>query len=131
MVIDTSALMAILLDEPEAGSFRLAIEADVTRFLSAASLLEASILIESRRGELGGQLLDLAIQRARLEIVPFDTEQVAVARHAYRTYGKGRHPAALNFGDCIVYALARLTGEPLLFKGEDFARTDLARVSLA
>jgi ribonuclease VapC len=129
MVIDTSALVAVLFDEPEGAAFRLAIENDPVRLLSAASLLEASIVVESRVGEAGGQALDEAIQKARIRIVAVDAEQIEVARKAFRTFGKGRHPAALNFGDCFSYALAIRSGEPLLFKGEDFTRTDLERVA--
>lgn len=128
MVLDTSALLAILGDEPEAPAFEAAFERDPVRLLSAASLLEAAIVVESRWGPAGGRELDLMLHRAGLEVVPVDAEQVEVARQAYRDFGRGRHPAALNYGDCFTYALARVSGEPLLFKGDDFSRTDLPAV---
>jgi ribonuclease VapC len=128
MVLDTSALLALLLAEPEAEAFRLALEDDTTRLISAATLLETAIVIETRKGADGGRELDLLIHKAGMEIVPFDSDQVAEARRAYRRFGKGRHAVGLNLGDAFAYALARTSGEPLLFKGEDFARTDIGRV---
>ena len=127
MVIDTSALVAILEDEPERRQFNECIEAEPTRLISAATVLEAGIVMEARRGEAAGLELDLLLKRARFEVVPVDAEQVETAREAFRRYGRGRHPAGLNFGDCFSYALAQVLGEPLLFKGEDFSRTDVAR----
>ena len=129
MVIDTSALLAILQDEPARRRFNERIESDPRRLLSAATLLETGIVLECRGGEAAGRELDLLLHRARIEVVPVDSDQVEIARAAFRLYGKGRHPAALNFGDCFSYALAMATGEPLLFKGEDFARTDVAPAS--
>ena len=131
MVIDTSSLVAVLLGEPEAPRLAQAIEAASPRLLSAASLLEASIVIESRKGEAGGRELDLLLYRAAIEIVPVDHDQAEVARVAWRRFGKGRHPAALNYGDCFAYALARCRNLPLLYCGNDFASTDIARVELA
>jgi len=128
MVLDTSALIALLLGEPEAPTFRAAIEADVVRLVSAANLLETAMVIETRLGEQGGRELDLLIRVAECEVVPVDSAQVAVARQAFRRFGKGRHSAGLNFGDCFAYALALTTAEPLLFKGSDFAATDVLRV---
>jgi ribonuclease VapC len=125
MVIDTSAILAILLDEPDAESFESAIEADPLRLLSAGSFFEAAIVVESRFGPPGGRELDLMVHKAGLEIVAFDAGQVELARHAFRTYGKGRHQAGLNFGDCFAYALSKASGELLLFKGNDFIRTDI------
>ncbi len=125
MVIDPSALLAILLKEPEAEALARAIWRGTPRLLSAAGLLEASMVIEARLGEEGSRDLDLLIYRAGIEIVPVDVQQAEVARVAWRRYGKGNHPAALNFGDCFSYALAKVTGGPLLFKGGDFERTDL------
>jgi ribonuclease VapC len=125
MVIDTSALVAILTDEAERRAFNETIEAASVRLVSAATVLEAGLVIESRKGEHGGRELDLFLHRAHFEIVPVDADQVELARAAYRVYAKRRHPAALNFGDCFSYALAKLRGEPLLYKGDDFARTDL------
>lgn len=128
MVVDTSALLAIALDELERQPFLDAIEHDPIRFISAASLLEASIVIESRYGIEAGDDLDQMVRQLGLEIEPVTVVQVAIARYAYRAYGKGKHPAALNFGDCFAYALAKDTGEPLLFKGNDFSQTDITIV---
>lgn len=125
MVIDSSALIAILCDEPERHSFNLKIEADPRRLISTASVLETSIVLENRYGEQAYQELDFFLLKAAIEIRPFDVEQLAIARHAYRQYGKGRHPASLNYGDCFSYALAKQTGERLLFKGNDFSQTDI------
>lgn len=128
MVLDTSALLTLLLDEPEAESFRVALEEDTVRLLSAATLLETALVIEARKGEPGGRELDLLIHKADVVVVSVDAEHVSEARRAYRRFGKGRHAAGLNFGDLFAYALSRASGEPLLFKGEDFARTDVSRV---
>lgn len=125
MVIDTSALIAILLDEPDAGKIRTAIEAGFPRLLSAASLVEASLVIESRKGEAGGRELDLLLYRGAIEIVPVDRDQAELARVAWRRYGRGRHAARLNYGDCFAYALAKSRRAPLLFAGTDFAATDI------
>lgn len=125
MVIDTSALLAILNYEPEAAQFAAAIQNTSTCLISAATLLECAIVIEARYGEPGGKKLDELLSKAQIKIEPVTPEQVTAARLAYRTYGKGRHPAALNFGDCFSYALAKVTGEPILFKGNDFSQTDL------
>lgn len=125
MVIDTSALIAILLAAPDAAMLASAIEEAEVKLLSAASLLEASIVIESRKGETGARELDLLIYRAGIEIVPVDAEQAETARVAWRRFGKGRHKAALNFGDCFAYALAKVTGSDVLHKGDDFRHTDL------
>ena len=128
MVLDTSALIAVLLNESEAVAFRLAIEADPVRLLSAATLVETAIVIEARVGEVGGRELDRLLQKAEVEVVAVDAEQAELARHAFRKFGKGRHAAGLNYGDCFSYALAESSGEPLLFKGGDFAKTDVAAV---
>jgi len=130
MVLDTSAILAILLNEPEIEAFSAVIEQDSVRLLSAASLVEAAMVVESRYGEDGGRELDLLLQTAGVEIVALDARQAEMARHAFRAFGKGRHAAALNFGDCFSYALSQVSGEPLLFKGDDFSRTDIRRVSL-
>ena len=129
MVIDTSALVAILSLEPEAARLAQAIEADPTRLISASTLLEAGIVIEARLGAAGGKELDLLVAKAGVVIEPLTADQASTAREAWRRFGKGRHAAALNFGDCCSYALARATGEPLLFKGTNFANTDIAAVS--
>ena len=125
MVIDTSALLAILLGEPERGKFLQLLSESETRLLSAANALETAIVVESRRGEAAGRELDLFLHRTKIEIVAVDAEQFSIARFAWRKFGKGRHPAALNFGDCFAYALTKASSEPLLAKGEDFRRTDL------
>lgn len=125
MVIDTSALVAILLGEPEAEPFALTIAEDPKRLISAFTALETGIVIEARKGECGGRELDLLLHQARIDIVPLTAEQFEIARFAWRKYGKGRHPAGLNIGDCCSYALAKCTGEPLLFKGNDFSQTDI------
>jgi len=125
VVIDTSALLAIFLAEPERKPFVDSIFQAGTRMISAASVLETGIVLEARRGESAGREFDLFLVRANLQIVSLDSEQVEIARSAWRKYGKGRHPAGLNFGDCFAYALAKFTGEPLLAKGNDFAATDI------
>lgn len=126
MVIDTSALVAVLFDEPERAHLVRLITADPRRLISAGTLLESSIVIEARRGEAAGRELDLLLHRLGATVVPFDDAQSTLARSAWRRYGKGRHAAALNLGDCFAYALSRLSGEPLLFKGTDFGLTDVA-----
>ena len=128
MVIDTSALIAILLGEPEAEKFAKLIMHDSKRLLGAFSFLETSVVIEAKKGESGGRELDLLIHRAGIDTIAMEAEQSELARFAWRNYGKGRHPAGLNIGDCCAYALAKYSGEPLLFKGNDFSKTDIARV---
>jgi ribonuclease VapC len=128
MIIDTSALLAILQLEPEARRMVNAIRSTGQRMISAATLVEASIIAESRNGEQGTRDLDAALARLRVEISPVTANHAMHARRAFRRYGKGRHPARLNFGDCFAYALAKATGEPLLFKGDDFSKTDIAMV---
>jgi ribonuclease VapC len=96
--------------------------------VSAATLLEVAMVIESRKGEAGGAALDILVSQAAIEIVPVDGEQIAEARRGWRRFGRGRHAAGLNYGDLFSYALSRTTGEALLFKGDDFRRTDVARV---
>jgi ribonuclease VapC len=130
MVIDTSALVAVLLQEPEAPRIAQAIEDASVRLLSAASLLEASIVIESRKGEEGARDLDLLLYRAGIEIVAVDQNQAEIARRGWRRFGKGRHAASLNYGDCFAYALARSRNLPLLFQGDDFKHTDIRQMPL-
>ena len=125
MVIDTSALAAIFFGEPERQKFLTAIASAPTRMVSAATILETGIVLESRLGDAAGREFDLFVLRANLEIVPVNAEQAELARSAWRRFGKGRHPAALNYGDCFAYALSKWTGEPLLAKGTDFESTDL------
>ncbi|WP_046118987.1 type II toxin-antitoxin system VapC family toxin [Ensifer aridi] len=125
MVIDTSAIVAIAFNEPEAETYEQKVVDAAGRFISAATVLELAIVIEARLGEAGAAELDLWLYKAGVEIVAVDAEQIAVARRAWRTYGKGRHPAGLNYGDCFSYALAKTRSEPLLYKGDDFSRTDI------
>jgi ribonuclease VapC len=128
MVIDSSALLALLLGEADAAAIARAIAADARRLAGAFTVLEAAVVIETKKGEAAGRELDLLLHRTDIDVVVMDAGQVELARSAYRKYGKGRHPAGLNMGDCCSYALARYTGEPLLFKGGNFAQTDIARV---
>lgn len=130
MVIDTSAVLALLFNEPEADDIERAIDADPVRLMSAASGLEAAVVVEARLGAAGGREFDLLLHKARIEIVAVTSDQMEAGRAAWRRFGRGRHEANLNFGDCFSYALAAVSGEPLLFKGDDFARTDIARVAL-
>jgi ribonuclease VapC len=125
MVLDTSAILAILQNEPERRRFNEAIEAAESRSLSTASFVECSMILESRYGADGIRDLDLFIAKAHVSLVPVDEEQADLARRAFRKYGKGRHSAGLNFGDCVSYALAQALDAPLLFKGNDFPRTDV------
>lgn len=125
MVIDTSALVAILLGEQDAEHYARAIAECGQPLISAFSVLETSIVIEARKGEPGGRELDLLLARGGIESVPLLPEHVALAREAWRRYGKGRHRAGLNIGDCCAYALAKYAGAPLLFKGADFGATDI------
>jgi len=129
MVIDTSALLAILLQEPDAGQFSALISDASRRLISAVSFLETSIVIQARKGSAGGRELDLLIHRAGMEVIAFAPEQAEEARQACTRFGKGQHRASLNLGDCCSYALARISGEPLLFKGGDFGFTDVSRAA--
>jgi ribonuclease VapC len=128
MVIDASALLAILLGEPESEDFSRSIAGDPRRLVSALSALEAAIVTHGRKGPTGTRDLDLLLHSAGVTIVSLDADQVLLAREGYEKYGKGHHPAALNLGDCCSYALSRSSGEPLLFKGNDFSRTDVLAV---
>jgi len=127
VVIDSSTVLAILLQEPDAESYAQAISDDPTHLMSAFSFLEASVVIAARKGPAAVHELDLLIHRARIEVVSFNAEQAEAAREAWMRYGKGRHPAALNLGDCCSYALSQTSGEPLLYKGSDFSMTDVRR----
>jgi len=127
MVIDSSVFIAALLGEPEEEAFITAITADRTRLASAATMLESSMVILSRKGEPGLAEFRAFAARAAVQVAGFGSEHVDVAIDAFRRFGKGRHPAGLNFGDCFSYALAKTTGEPLLFKGDDFSQTDIKR----
>jgi ribonuclease VapC len=130
MVIDSSALIAILLHEPERDAFARAINVDTRRLLSAVTKLEASMVAIGQWGASALRELDEMLRRLEVVIVPFDEHQADIAREAFARYGKGRHPAALNFGDCAAYALAIAEAEPLLFKGTDFGATDVEVVAL-
>ena len=125
MIIDSSALLAVLLDEPDAQRYEAAIAAARRRHMSAANFLETALVFEGRFGTGRGADLDLFLESAGIVIEPVTVEQAQRAREAWRRFGKGNHPAGLNFGDCFAYALADATREPLLFKGEDFALTDI------
>jgi ribonuclease VapC len=124
MVIDTSAILAILQREPERRNFLEAIEAADSSRMSVASFVESSIVIESRYGAEGLRDLDRFISRASIELIPVDEQQGQLARSAFSRFGKGRHRAGLNYGDCFSYAAAISLGEPLLCKGDDFIHTD-------
>jgi len=125
MIVDSSALVAILLKEPEALRLTTVIAGSSVSRLPAPCLVEVSMLILGRLGDDGLRDLDLYLARSRMEITAFTEFQAGLARNAFRRYGKGRHPAKLNFGDCMAYALAKETGEELLFKGTDFGQTDV------
>ena len=126
MIIDTSALIAILRNEPEAKDCALAIERNEIRRVSAANFVETALVIDGSRDPIASRRFDDLVKEAQIGIEPVTEAQARVAREAYRDSGKGsRHPANLNFGDCFAYALAKTTGEPLLFKGADFIHTDI------
>jgi len=131
MVIDTSAIIAVLLNQANAAAIVQTIDAGSPRLLSAANLLEASMVLESRKGEPAGRELDLLLYRAAIEIVAVDQDQAEIARIAWRRFGKGRHPAGLNYGECFAYALAKTRRLPLLFQGDDFSQTDIEAVPLS
>lgn len=130
MVVDASAILAVLLGEPEAAQFIEALAADSKRLVGPVSVLEATVVLEARKGPEGARQLDLFLHAAGLEVVNMTADHLQLARHAYRKYGKGRHPASLNLGDCCTYGLARWSQQPLLFKGNDFSQTDLELVKL-
>jgi ribonuclease VapC len=126
MIIDTSALMAILRDEPEAKICALAIDKTTKRRLSAANFVETALVIDGSRDPVASRRFDDLVKEAQIIIEPVTEVQARIAREAYRDFGRASgHPAKLNFGDCFAYALARATSEPLLFKGDDFVHTDI------
>jgi ribonuclease VapC len=125
MVIDTSAFVAIFLGEPERQWFLAAVLNAENRSVSAANVLETGVVLEAKRGEAAGREFDLFLVRTGVRIVPVDEDQVEIARSAWRNFGKGRHRAGLNFGDCFAYALAKSSGDILLAKGVDFRLTDV------
>ncbi|MHB8370143.1 MAG: type II toxin-antitoxin system VapC family toxin [Leptospirales bacterium] len=125
MIIDTSAIIAILFNEDDASLYAEAIvKADDCR-ISASTFVETAIVIEAQTKNGGSHQFDTFLRRAGIKIEPVTEEHAHIARQAYADFGKGRHPAALNFGDCFSYALAKASGESLLFKGEDFRKTDI------
>lgn len=126
MIIDASAIIAILRNEPEAGSCANAIAGTISRRVSAVNYVEAAVVIDGSRDPVASRRFDDLFREAQLVVEPVTESQARTAREAYRDFGKGSgHPAGLNFGDCFAYALAKATGEPILFKGDDFRRTDL------
>jgi ribonuclease VapC len=125
MVVDASAIIAILANEPERDDFMRRLARAASPRLSAAATVELTIVLTNKKEEGAVARLDRFLQAQRIVVEPVTAEQARMARYAFRTYGKGRHPAKLNFGDTFSYALAKATGEPLLFKGQDFAQTDV------
>ena len=125
MIVDTSAVLAILFNEDDAERYARAISEADSRRISAANFVEAAIVVEAQTREGGTRQFDAFFRRAGITIEPVTEEQAHVARQAYTDFGKGRHPAGLNFGDCFAYALAKVSGEPLLFKGGGFGETDV------
>ena len=125
MVVDTSALVAVLQTEPEADALTEAMLAVASPRISSATLVEAGIVMQGRHGDEGSRELDTLLAQVRAEVVPVTAAHAAVAREAFRRFGKGRHPAGLNYGDCFSYALAVALAEPLLFVGDDFGQTDV------
>ena len=125
MIIDSSAIASILFMEADSGHFSTKIADNWPRRMSVASLLESTMVVEGRAGPSSSYDIDDLLEEYEIELVPVSVEQARAARVAWRRFGKGNHPARLNFGDCFSYALAKTTDEPLLFKGDDFAQTDL------
>ena len=126
MIVDTSAIIAILRNEPEADSCARAIESSAVRRISAANFVETAVVIDASRDPIASRRFDDFIKEAQITIEPVTEAQARIAREAYRDFGRGSgHPAKLNFGDCFAYALARVSREPLLFKGDDFKKTDI------
>jgi ribonuclease VapC len=128
MILDTSALAAIFFGEPEAARYTQLIQGADRCLTSAATFVELSMAIDGQIGPDAGRQCDVFFRRAGIAIEPVTVEQAHLARQAFLDFGKGRHAAGLNFGDCFAYALAKITGEPLLFKGEDFKKTDIISV---
>lgn len=124
MVLDTSALIAVLQGEPEADALVAALEAAPGLRISAATIVESGMVMQARYGDAGERELDLLMHRLKVDVVPVTAEHAELARRAFRRFGKGRHPAGLNYGDCFTYALAVALQEPVLFKGNDFSQTD-------
>lgn len=125
MILDTSAIMAILQQEPEAPRLTAALADTMGHAISAATLVELCLVAEGRGGAAAWAEVEALLAGAGIDVVPFTADQARLAQEGWRRFGKGRHPAGLNLGDCFAYALARSRGEPLLFKGGDFSRTDV------
>lgn len=125
MIVDTSAILAILYDEADANVYAEAISQAQACRISAATLVEAAVVAEAQAGNNGGRQFDAFLRRSGIIVEAVTEEHARIARQAYLDFGRGRHPAGLNFGDVFSYALAKATGEPLLFKGNDFRRTDV------
>lgn len=125
MVLDSSAIISLLRQEPGSDELLDVIETARVRRVSAATLVEAAIVMQARFGDAGERELDVILHRLGVDVVPVTEEHADIARSAFRRFGKGRHPAALNYGDCFPYALAVSLGEPLLFTGDDFSKTDV------
>lgn len=128
MIVETSAVVAVVLGEPDAERFVDALTVPALRLISAANVVEAGIVVEARQGPDAARDLAHLLEEVAIEVEPVDAAQAQLAVDAWRRFGKGRHPAGLNLGDCFAYALARYRGEPLLFKGNDFTQTDVASV---
>jgi ribonuclease VapC len=130
VIVDSSAIVAVLRAEPEGPDFARAIEASERRHISAVSYVEAAVVIDSGRDAVASRRFDDFFRASRIAIQTVTPKQAEIARHAYRDFGKGRHKAGLNFGDCFAYALAKEMDEPLLFKGDDFRHTDVEVVEI-
>ena len=128
MVVDSSAFSAVLFGEDDAQRCLDALAAPERKFMSAVTRLEAGIVVEARKGAVGARALAQLLAETGTDVIPFDAGQAEIALDAWRRFGKGRHSAGLNLGDCASYALSKLMGEALLFKGDDFTHTDVARV---
>jgi ribonuclease VapC len=128
VIVETSAVVAVVLGEPDAERFVEALTVPALRLISAANLVEAGIVVEARQGPDAARDLAYLLEEVAIDVEPVDAAQARLAVDAWRRFGKGRHPAGLNLGDCFAYALARHRGEPLLFKGNDFTQTDVASV---
>jgi ribonuclease VapC len=125
MIIDTSAIIAVLFNEDDAKVYAQSISQSDSRRMSAATFVETAIVVETQTKTSGSRQLDAFLRKADITIEPVTEEHAHIARQAFIDFGKGRHPAGLNYGDCFSYALAKATGEPLLYKGKDFSKTDL------
>ncbi|MXY23718.1 MAG: type II toxin-antitoxin system VapC family toxin [Acidobacteria bacterium] len=128
MVVDSSAVLAILFNEPERDTLAAALAQAGVRLMSSVNALETAVVVSARKGPHGAREFDLLLHRAEIEVIAFTADHLRLARDAYQRYGEGRHPAGLNLGDCCAYALSRHTGEPLLFKAGAFLLTDVVPI---